>query len=336
MRGQTADSPSQSTPMSRDALVALSRSRIEKGSKSFAAASMLFDRETRNAVHMLYAWCRHCDDEIDGQDLGFARGPERQSRNPQAVLENLRRDTLAAVNGAPPDEPVFQALAEVSTAYRIPARLPLDHIAGFEMDVAGTDYHTIEDTLTYCYHVAGVVGVMMARVMGAGGADTLNRACDLGLAFQLTNICRDVVDDAGEGRIYLPAMWLSEAGLKDARPADVAAPANRDAVFEVVTRTLDLAETYYDSSAVGIARLPLRSAAAIAAARNIYRDIGGVIRQQGSRAWDQRARTSTPRKLLRVGQGLGQSVVRTLASRLMADSASVPGRDGLWTRPDAE
>ena len=97
----------------------------------------------------------------------------------------------------------------------MPHRYPLEHLDGFVMDVEGREYHTLTDTVEYCYHVAGVVGVMMAYIMGVRDEPTLDRATDLGLAFQLTNICRDVVEDAEVGRVYLPLDWLTEAGVPD-------------------------------------------------------------------------------------------------------------------------
>ncbi|MEL7544382.1 MAG: phytoene/squalene synthase family protein [Pseudomonadota bacterium] len=313
-------------------LVAHARERIEKGSKSFSAASKLFDPQTRDAVHLLYAWCRHCDDEIDDQELGFARGSSET--NPSAVLATLRAETIAALDGAPSQAPVYRGLACVAEAYDFAREDPLAHLDGFEMDVADRHYETIEETLAYCYHVAGVVGVMMARIMLRGSAeetrDTLNRASDLGIAFQLTNIARDVMDDVAIGRVYLPATWLREVGLSDVTPASVGAEDNRAAVLGVVHRMLDLADEYYDSAAVGIPRLPRRAVAAIAAARNIYRDIGWTLRAQGEHAYLTRASTSRARKLLRVSQGIGQAL---WFQGLPQVSDATHARDGLWTRP---
>ena len=194
------------------------------------------------------------------------------------------------------------------------------------MDVQGRRYETLEDTLLYAYHVAGVVGVMMAQVMGVRDLATLERACDLGLAFQLTNIARDVVEDARNGRLYLPAAWLREAGMA-ADPRAVADPACRDRVAIVVLRLLDVAEVYYRSARFGLARLPLRSAWAIAAARGVYREIGRIVRRRGARAWDARAAAPAPRKLALLLRG----ALVALASRW---PARPPSRAGLWTAPD--
>jgi phytoene synthase len=275
-------------------LAQTSRETIQKGSKSFAAAAALFDAQTRIDAEMLYAWCRHCDDVIDGQDLGHGMatpGPEAA----KARLEGLYAKTRSALAGEPTSDPDFAAFQRVALARHIPERYALELIDGFAMDVSERRYETIEDTLDYCWHVAGVVGVMMALVMGVKPDDlaTLRRAQDLGLAFQLTNISRDVVEDAANGRVYLPAQWLAEAGVPE---AEIAAPAHRAALFAVTRRLLVTAEPYYASALAGLPELPFRSAWAIAAARSVYRQIGIIVQNRGACAWDKRASASTPMK----------------------------------------
>jgi phytoene synthase len=308
-----------------DHLVEEAKSIIERGSKSFAGAARLFDSQTRSSAYMLYAWCRHCDDEIDGQELGFstvALSTEEVRRR----LLRLEARTLAAVRGNPDDDPVFQGLARVTAQHNIPERHPMELIEGFRMDVDGRRYARIEDTLEYCYHVAGVVGVMMAMVMGVRDRETLNRASDLGLAFQLTNIARDVIPDAEAGRLYLPELWLADIGVA---PHEVADPAKRAAVAEVTARVLEEAERYYISARYGLARLPLRSAWAVAAARKVYRDIGALVKSRGEAAWAQRAVVSRQRKLAGLAWG-GLSVGR---ASLVCAIAGAPARTGLWTHP---
>ena len=140
---------------------------IQKGSKSFAAAAKLFDPETRGRAYMLYAWCRHCDDVTDDQELGFDAS-ELPLEEGRARVDRLRSETLRALSGEPTDDPIFAGLQRVVTDCDIPHRYPMDHLDGFVMDVEGREYRTLHDTVEYCYHVAGVVGVMMAYIMGVG------------------------------------------------------------------------------------------------------------------------------------------------------------------------
>jgi phytoene synthase len=307
-----------------DELVENSRAIIQQGSKSFAAAARLFAPDTRAGAYLLYAWCRHCDDRTDDQELGFD-GARLDPAEARARLAELEAATRRALDGEATDDPVFAGLGEVVRRYEIPRRFPLEHLEGFRMDVDGFAYRTLDDTLLYCYHVAGVVGLMMAHIMGVRDEPTLDRACDLGLAFQLTNICRDVLDDAAVGRIYLPADWLAEAGIG---PENLADPHRRGALVAVVRRILTEAERYYASASSGISRLPFRSAWAIAAARAVYRDIGRRVDRLGGAAWDSRQSTSRSRKLALVfGAGVSALITRVNHRRY-----SVP-RTNLWNRP---
>lgn len=295
---------------------------INVGSKSFAAAARLFDERTRQSAVMLYAWCRHCDDVIDGQVLGHGQVAGDRSTG-EARLVELVDLTERAYAGEPMSDPAFAAFQQVVQRHRIPKAHPLEHLAGFRMDVQDYYYRTLDDTLLYCYRVAGVVGLMMARVMGATAEATLDRACDLGLAFQLTNIARDIVEDAEIGRAYLPAEWLQEAGI----PADeVSLPQHREALATLAARLVDLAEPYYQSAAQGLRDLPLRSAWSIATAHGVYRQIGVEVKARGANAWDSRVSTSNAQKL----QFLLGGGVLALASRRMQVR---PRPGGLWTRP---
>lgn len=305
-----------------EALMQHATQTIEVGSKSFATAAKLFDARTRRGVLMLYAWCRHCDDVVDGQELGFAAAPA--PHDAAAELALLREQTRRAYAGETMRDPAFAAFQEVALQHAIEPRHAYDHLEGFAMDVEGARYETIEDTLRYCYHVAGVVGLMMASIMGARDPRVLDRACDLGLAFQLTNIARDIVDDAHVKRCYLPARWLREAGIP---PEEVALPRHRAALAKVAARLVDHAEPYYDSAMVGLSALPLRSAWAIASARLVYRQIGIEVKRRGAHAWDERAGTSKLTKLWLLLRG----GLDALSSRFRMRTAARPA--SLWRRP---
>lgn len=296
---------------------------MRQGSKSFAVAARLFDPATRRSALLLYTWCRHCDDVIDGQVLGHDGLPPPPD---EALLrlQGLRDTTAAAYRGEPMDDPAFAAFQQVAQAHGIEPRHAYAHLDGFAMDVDGRQYETLDDTLQYCYHVAGVVGLMMAKVMGVTDPATLARACDLGLGFQLTNIARDIVEDANVGRCYLPQAWLREFGLTI---ANLGAPEHRPTLAVLAERLVNAAEPYYRSAVAGVGALPPRCAWAVATALKVYRAIGLKVRTAGPAAWDQRQRTSTGEKLIYLGEGLGLAAKARMTRH-------APRPDGLWAAPD--
>lgn len=303
---------------------AAARATIAAGSKSFAAASTLLPASVRDDVARLYAWCRHADDVIDGQEMGHG---ERLVADPAARLAELRAATDRALAGRPGD-PVFAGFAEVARRHGIPARLAHDHLDGFAMDVEGRTYATSDELAQYCYGVAGVVGVMLALVMGVrpDDTDTLDRASDLGLAFQMTNIARDVVADAAAaGRIYLPTQWLAAEGVPP-EPEAVADPRHAAAVHRVAVRLVEEAEPYYRSAQVGASRLPFRARWAIGSARAVYRAIGVRRARAGAAGLATRVGTGKATKAALIAGAL------VTAARAPHDPAALD-RTGLWTRP---
>jgi phytoene synthase len=170
-----------------------------------------------------------------------------------------------------------------------------------------------------------VVGVMMAYVMGVREPAALQRAADLGIAFQLTNIARDVLDDARLGRCYLPAAWLAEAGITAGGHAE---PAERERLAAVVARLLDQADRYYASAAEGLQALPFRSAWAVATALGVYREIGELVRARGAHAWDERAVVGGGRKVWLALAGGVRALVAVTIDRWHRVRAR---DDALWT-----
>ena len=296
---------------------------IAQGSQSFAGAARLLPAAQRDDARRLYAWCRWCDDVMDGQEFGH--GAEALSvAERRARLAGLERDTRAALAGAPPDALPFQALAEVAARTGLDARWPLEHLQGFAQDVEPQPFADLPQLLGYCWGVAGVVGVMMARIMGVpeGEADVLRRAQDLGLAFQLTNIARDVAEDARAGRVYLPADWLAEGGLAP-EPAALLDPGAVPAVTAAARRLVEAAEPFYASAAGGLPALAFKAAWGIAAARDIYREIGRRVARDGAAALAERTVVPGGRKRLLALCALGPA----LRSRV----ATPTPRPALWT-----
>jgi phytoene synthase len=278
---------------SRAAIVATAHESIARGSKSFAAASLLFDRATRERAWLLYAWARAGDDVADGQEAGH--GMRRLDDAPARVAA-LRTLTDAALAGRVVGEPAFDGLRIVAAETGLPPAWPHALIDGFVLDAEDWRPQTEVDLLRYCWHVAGVVGCMMALVMGVALDDhaTLDRAADLGMAFQLANIARDLGEDAAAGRCYLPADWLADEGIA---VEAMMAPANRAALARLASRLASRAAAFEESARVGTSALSFRSAWAVLAAAGIYGAIGREVARRGERAWDRRVSTSSTAKL---------------------------------------
>ncbi|MFS0738263.1 phytoene/squalene synthase family protein [Sphingomonas sp. 1P06PA] len=305
----------------RAALVEAARIAIARGSKSFSAASRLFDRTTRERAWLLYAWCRRTDDLIDGQDHGHGLTAIDDAPARLALIRDL---TARALAGERTGDPAFDALGVVAAECAIPHALPFDVIEGFALDAAGFCPRSEDDLLRYCYHVAGAVGVMMAIVMGVPADDdaTLDRACDLGLAFQLANIARDLSEDDAVGRCYVPMDWLSDY---DIPPGELMRPIYRKRAGLVGCRLATLAAGYEESARAGTPALPFRSAWAVLAAAGIYGDIAREVIRRRDHSWDRRIVTTKADKLGWIAKAGGQALRRQRF-------AGKP-RDGLWTRP---
>ncbi|GAB5414614.1 MAG: phytoene/squalene synthase family protein [Congregibacter sp.] len=253
---------------------AFCRGMIRTGSKSFYMASLLLPPTFRDAVYALYAFCREADDAIDDGD------------DPLEGLA-LFRSRLAAVYGdGKPDNPVDRALARVVHDYALPRELLEALLQGFAWDVQERSYKDLAGLYGYGVRVAGSVGIMMAVLMRVRDPAMLARAADLGVAMQLTNIARDVGEDARAGRVYLPLRWMRDVGLK---PADlVAKPEFTDDLNTIVTRLLSAAECLYARADSGIAGLPRRCRPGIYAARKLYAGIGHELLRRGGDSVSQR------------------------------------------------
>ncbi|THG40937.1 phytoene/squalene synthase family protein [Sphingomonas olei] len=304
----------------RAALVAAARESIARGSKSFALASHLFDPETRERAWLLYAWCRACDDIVDGQDHGHNATTVDDA---EARVAIIAEKTTAALAGRSVGDMPFDALRVVAAETRLPARFAHDLVTGFRLDAEDWRPRSEDDLYRYCYHVAGTVGCMMAVIMGVDPADddTLDRACDLGLAFQLANIARDIEEDDRIGRCYLPDEWLAEM---DTPPGQHMKPPFRDRLVVLARRLADRAALHEASARVGAAKLPPRARWAVLAAAGIYGDIAREVAKRGAHAWDHRVTTSKGAKLAWVAKA---------AVAVRRPVADTPRDRILWTRP---
>jgi phytoene synthase len=297
---------------------------LRGGSRSFHAASLVLPRRVRDPAVALYAFCRLADDAVDG-------GADRVR-----AVEDLRARLDRAYAGRPDPTPADRAFAVVAARFAIPRALPDALIEGFAWDAEGRRYETLDDLVAYAVRVAGTVGAMMAVVMGERGAGGVARACDLGVAMQLTNIARDVGEDARLGRIYLPLADLRRAGVDpDAFLAD---PRPGPALAGVVARLLAAADELYARSEAGVAGLPADCRPAIQAARRLYAGIGREVERRGGDSVTARAVVPGRAKAALLARALLDAARMTVAvpddaapplpqARFVVDAVAVPRRD---------
>ena len=295
------------------------RAWIKEHSKSFFLSSLLLPGEVRQGAWALYAFCRRADDAVD----------EEVSRS-EALgrVDGLRRrlESVYQFGADAQKHPIDRAFAQVTERYRIPRALPEALLAGMEMDARGVEYATEGDLLVYCFRVAATVGLMMTRIMGCAAEVAWLRAADLGVAMQLTNIARDVGEDARRGRVYLPAELLDEVGLD--RRALLGAAQASPPIREAVRRLLARADAHYRSADLGIPLLPRSCRLAIASSRLIYARIGDAIAQNGHDSVTRRAHVSLLGKLGLVARATG-ALFSTVTARQLesvgpADRALAP------------
>ncbi|MEO0937425.1 MAG: phytoene/squalene synthase family protein [Pseudomonadota bacterium] len=281
------------------------REAIRHGSLSFHAASKLLPAKVRDPALALYAFCRLADDEVD-----------LKADKAASVLR--LRDRLDAVYlGRPANAAPDRAFTAVVEQFDMPRALPDALLEGLAWDAEGRTYADLSGVLDYSARVAAAVGAMMCVLMNVRDQNALARACDLGAAMQLTNIARDVGEDALEGRLYLPTDWLDEAGID--RAAFLANPRPTKAIKAMTRRLVMEANRLYYRAEAGVAALPLSSRPGIFAARLIYAGIGGRLRAMSYDSISSRARTGKGAKL----GWLIEASLRTCATVVMPRSAVI-------------
>jgi phytoene synthase len=268
---------------------------IRTGSRSFYAASLLLPPSYRDPAYALYAFCRLSDDTVDDCEDSCME-----------AVEHLRHRLDRVYAGDPVDSPVDRAFADMVRDHEMPRELPEALLEGFEWDANARRYETISDVRAYSARVASAVGAMMCVLMGARRPHVLARACDLGVAMQLSNIARDVGEDARNGRLYLPRQWMREAGLNP--DAWLETPTYSPALACVVARVLGEAQRLYDRAATGVAGLPTGCRPAIHGARLIYAAIGKDVAASHFDSLSRRAYVPGRRKLQLLGQATWDAV----------------------------
>ncbi len=245
--------------------------------RSFAWAARLLPRQTRDDAAQLYAFCRTIDDLADSGE------PEAGEAQLSAIRDALQDHDA--------DHPVAGALLELADRSGLPPTAAIDLVDGVRGDLSHCELASTDELIRYAYRVAGTVGLMMRPLLGIDDPAAEPFAVDLGIAMQLTNIARDVVEDAESGRRYIPSDQLG--GPVNPHRLTAPDPVLRHQAYAAISNTLELAERYYASAEQGLAFIPRRARVAILAAARIYRAIGHRIRALGPEAyWHQRASVS--------------------------------------------
>ncbi len=279
------------------------REAIRHGSLSFHAASRLLPNRVRDPALALYAFCRLADDAVD-----------LNTHKAEAVLR--LRDRLDNVyEGRPENAAPDRAFAAVVEEFDMPRAVPEALLEGLGWDATGRRYETLSELRDYSARVAATVGVMMCVLMRVRDPNALARAADLGVAMQLTNIARDVGEDAREGRLYIPLDWLDQAGIEPQCFLD--APSATAEIRRIVSRLLAEASRLYLRAEAGLSALPMDCRPGIYAARHIYDGIGGALARLEHDSITHRARTTKTQKI----GWLGLSAIRAGVSGVAPRSA---------------
>jgi 15-cis-phytoene synthase len=278
----TADSDTLARDYARCAAI------TRRASSNFYYAFMLLSAERRQALYAVYAFCRFIDDVAD--DATVIGG---------AAILALWRQELDYVYAGTPTRPISRALAEIVRRFDIPRRYFEEVIDGVEMDLSRTRYQTFAALRVYCHRVASAVGLICIEIFGYTNQSARVYAQRLGLAFQLTNIIRDVSEDAARGRIYLP--------LEDLARFQVAEEEILTGTYTPRFRALmefqcERARRFYLEAEAALAPVDRASLLSAEAMRSIYSALLERIARTGFRVLDQRVRLSTPHKLYLVGR----------------------------------
>ena len=211
------------------------KDRAAKSGSSFYYSFMFLPPDKRRAITALYAFCREVDDVVD----------ENSDENVARTMLAWWRSEVTAVYTGTPQHPVTRALIPVIKQFNLPQEHFHAIIDGMEMDLQQHQYADFEALQVYCYRVASVVGLLAAEIFGYTDRNTLKYAHDLGLAFQLTNIIRDVGEDARRGRIYLP---LSELALFGVHVNDILDNKESENFQKLMQFQIDRAHRYYEQA----------------------------------------------------------------------------------------
>lgn len=268
--------------------------------KSFYFAAKFLPKHKRRAVYPIYAFCRLVDDEIDeigdGDEVLAIRSVEKWRQRLEAVYQNEDQTPDDADENADQNS-VFTAWKDLLQNYKIPANLPLELMRGVVQDTQIKRYETFAELYVYCYRVASTVGLMSSEILGYTDKSALKYAEALGVAMQLTNILRDIKEDAAIGRIYLPQEDLQRFQVSEEQITEGAATAN---FVELMRFQVARARDFYREGEKGIALLDRDSRLTVLLASRIYSRILDEIERQNYDVFARRAATTFAQKIFSI------------------------------------
>jgi len=261
--------------------------------KTFSFAARLLPQTTYAHASELYAFCRYCDDLADDAL------DDNQKRLARVRLDDI--SYALTINGS--DDLKLKAMIELINHQKVPLKSALKLVDGIKRDLGTVKILNESELIEYAYQVAGTVGEMMCPLLGSVDHLATQYASHLGIAMQLTNIVRDVMEDAWLNRLYLPVEWL---GFDE--PNLVLNQENRFATQSAMKKTLSLAETYYQSACHGLKFIPARSRFTVLVAMRLYRHIGLSVEKNKYEYWN--GRLSIPHlKKITLASGVGLNFV---------------------------
>lgn len=249
--------------------------------KSFYWASHFLGKKDRHNATQLYSFCRYLDDMVDEED------------HAEIAKKNIIEAQQSIVLGSA-DQHTLRIGIELIKQCHIPPEVVFDLIKGIESDTELVRIANETELLHYCYQVAGTVGLMMCHALDVKDPNAKAHAIDLGIAMQLTNICRDIKTDALVNRRYIPAHFIGNMEVHEL----IAPDHEQEKILRVaITHLLKLADSYYQSGEKGLSYLPFRARISIFIAVRIYHEIGIQLQSEGCKYWQRRIIVSSPRKL---------------------------------------
>ena len=278
-----------------------------QGSKSFYFATRFFPADLASAAHAVYWFCRYTDDLVD--ECATVEDGRRQLEAWASLLAHAENHTV--------DHCVLSVFLDTVRRYQIPREYPFELIEGMRMDLNQTRYETFEDLRLFCYRVASVVGLMMCWVIGFENPSDREKAApyaiDLGIGMQLTNIMRDIGEDLGRNRIYLP---LEDLGRFNYREEDLRARRHTAAFEELMHFQVARARSYYERGNAGIPLLHRRGRFAVKVASDVYREILNAVESSNFDVFEKRTVVPASRKYWLTTRSFALPIARHSAQRL--------------------